>query len=378
MELLKQRPRWLEWCERIPPMENHNLQLQARTVRNPYPQMVNFLLKKYPDLRFQDCYVDGNDWSAGNDAYRDDHPVMQFVGRQLETMRTEGVSKKKAFARTEDMFRDRRESLEREQKVMMAMALDAGFKPMFTTGRAYLQAEAARAEEAHLENIRNSLRGMKRYAKTDMEARQQEARGDQAETHTEDDTPPWVFKESDRKRLIGDSMRASVDDGTEMRDEAKKDKVLLDLVGAATASPQEESEFDELSMTRPDEQSKVDDLADLQPSAPQEQVTVVQRPTTPYEETDETWTRTPRSSREKKVETMLGRPKPSTSALSSGVFGEDLGDEDDLRGATGAPATQRPQRSRVRDEDSKDILEDEDDMSFDRPGKGKKGGGSRR
>ena len=25
----------------------------------------------------QDCYVDGNDWSAGNDAYRDDHPVMQ-------------------------------------------------------------------------------------------------------------------------------------------------------------------------------------------------------------------------------------------------------------------------------------------------------------
>ena len=44
----------------------------------------------------QDCYVDGNDWSAGNDAYRDDHPVMQFVGKQLEIMRMEGTSKKEA------------------------------------------------------------------------------------------------------------------------------------------------------------------------------------------------------------------------------------------------------------------------------------------
>ena len=40
--------------------------------------------------------MDGNDWSAGNDAYRDDHPVMQFVGKQLEIMRMEGTSKKEA------------------------------------------------------------------------------------------------------------------------------------------------------------------------------------------------------------------------------------------------------------------------------------------
>lgn len=156
--LLKERPKWLNWCERVPPMENHNLQLQTRTVRSPYPQMVNFLLKKYPDLRFQDCYVDGNDWSAGNDSYRDDHPVMQFVGKQLEIMRTEGTSKKEAFKRTEEHFRERRRNLETEQKLMMAMAVKAGFQPMFCTGRAYLEVEKARLESAHLKKIIGVLR----------------------------------------------------------------------------------------------------------------------------------------------------------------------------------------------------------------------------
>ncbi|CAL1169621.1 unnamed protein product [Cladocopium goreaui] len=156
--LLKERPKWLNWCERVPPMENHNLQLQTRTVRSPYPQMVNFLLKKYPDLRFQDCYVDGNDWSAGNDAYRDDHPVMQFVGKQLEIMRMEGTSKKEAFKRTEEHFRERRRNLETEQKLMMAMAVKAGFQPMFCTGRAYLEVEKARLESTHLKKIIGVLR----------------------------------------------------------------------------------------------------------------------------------------------------------------------------------------------------------------------------
>lgn len=158
MGLLKERPKWLEWCQRVPPMENHNLHLQARTIRNPYPQMVDFLLKKYPDLRFQDCYVDGNDWSVGNDAYRDDHPVMQFVAQQLKLMREEGLTKREAFKRTEDIFRERRESLEREQKVMMAMAITQGFKPMFSTGRAYLEVEKARIESGHLTRIISALR----------------------------------------------------------------------------------------------------------------------------------------------------------------------------------------------------------------------------
>lgn len=163
-KLLEQRPKWLEWCERVPPIENHSLNLQARTIRSPYPQMVRFLLNKYPDLRFQDCYVDGNDWSAGNDSYRADHPVMQFVARQLELMRSEGLSKKDAFIRTEALFRHRREHLEREQKVMMALALDAGLAPMFATGKAFLEAEKCKGEAAHLNNIRRQLREMREEA----------------------------------------------------------------------------------------------------------------------------------------------------------------------------------------------------------------------
>jgi len=126
--------------------------------------MVNFLLKKYPDLRFQDCYVDGNDWSAGNDAYRDDHPVMQFVGKQLELMRTEGLNKKEAFSQTEKHFRERRQHLETEQKLMMATAVKAGFQPMFCTGRAYLEVEKARLESQHLQKIIGVLRRSKREA----------------------------------------------------------------------------------------------------------------------------------------------------------------------------------------------------------------------
>jgi len=104
---------------------------------------------------------------------------MQFVGRQLEIMRTEGVSKKDAFLRTEELFRDRRENLEREQKVMMAMAMDAGLRPMFATGRAYLEAEKARAETAHLDQIRHALRGMTKKAKSQVdEARAPDSKED--------------------------------------------------------------------------------------------------------------------------------------------------------------------------------------------------------
>jgi len=157
--MLRERPKWLEWCERVPPMESQNLHLQVRKIRNPYPQMIGHLLKKYPDLRFQDCYVDGNDWSQGNDAYRDDHPVMQFVATQLNYMNT-GMSKKEAFKITEDEFRKRREHLEREQKILMARAVDAGIAPMFSTGRAYLDVQRAKAEEKHMDIIRRRLRMM--------------------------------------------------------------------------------------------------------------------------------------------------------------------------------------------------------------------------
>jgi len=168
-KLMKERPRWLEWCERVPPMENHNLKLQSQRIRNPYPSMVSFLLKKYPDLRFQDAYVDGNDWSKGNDAYRNDHPVMQFVSRQLEFM-NEGLSKPAAFEATESLFRKRRMQQEAEQKVLMAMALDSGFSPMFTTGGAFLEAEKAKAEIEHLKIIRGRLRDMTEVKLAELEA----------------------------------------------------------------------------------------------------------------------------------------------------------------------------------------------------------------
>jgi len=193
MGVLKERPQWLEWAERVPPMENTNLNLQVRTIRNPYPQMIEFLLKKYPDLRFQDCYVDGNDWSVGNDAYRDDHPVMQFVARQLDFM-NQGFSKKKAFRMTEELFRERREYLEREQKVMMAMALDSGIAPMFTTGSAYLQTEAEKAEEAHLRQILKELRLAKKE-KAGKKMTEAQARSEERKAHKK--------SEKDRQELVG-------------------------------------------------------------------------------------------------------------------------------------------------------------------------------
>jgi len=187
---LVERPKWLDHCERVPPIENHSLNLQARTVRSPYPQMIRFLLHKYPNLRFQDCYVDGNDWGAGQDQYRADHPVMQFVARQLHYMRTQGKNKVQAFRLAEEDFRERARCLEREQKVTMAMALDqhlepafkgisgrsvtmgtlqdAGLGPMFSTGQAYLHSEMAKAEAAHLNKIRRELRRMRRHAKDDL------------------------------------------------------------------------------------------------------------------------------------------------------------------------------------------------------------------
>jgi len=75
-----------------------------------------------------------------------------------------GMSRKEAFKKTEESFRERREYLEREQKVMMAMAVDSGLQPMFSTGSAYLQVQKANIEAAHLQSIRQQLRRLKKAA----------------------------------------------------------------------------------------------------------------------------------------------------------------------------------------------------------------------
>jgi uncharacterized protein YoaH (UPF0181 family) len=128
------------------------------------------LLQKYPDLRFADCFVQGNDWSKGNDTYRVDHPAMQFVARQLRLM-NKGVSKLKAFQIVADQMRDRRASLEAERKIQMALALSAGVSPVlgsqkfpspvYPNAEAFSRQDHARMEILHLRSIRGKLQRMR-------------------------------------------------------------------------------------------------------------------------------------------------------------------------------------------------------------------------
>ena len=148
-------------------MEVMNLRIQNRSLKNPYPKLITSLLKKYPDMRFQDCFVDGNDWSKGNDTYRDDHPVMQFVTRQLQFM-NEGIEKWEAFKKTEEEFRDRRNKLEIQQKLEMAMAANSNVipafgsahlpNPVYPNAEAYAHQTAAQLEILHLRHIQRRLR----------------------------------------------------------------------------------------------------------------------------------------------------------------------------------------------------------------------------
>jgi hypothetical protein len=166
------RPEWLQFVERAPPMELENLSLRDIRIKNPYPSMVQFVLKKYPDMRFQDCFVDGNDWSKGNDRYRDDHPVMQFVARQLQLMNTENLSKKDAFERTRQEFLERRKTLETRQKLEMAIAYNQRMvpaftspshpNPVYTTGAAIAHQREAQLEVEHLNHIRRKLRMLRK------------------------------------------------------------------------------------------------------------------------------------------------------------------------------------------------------------------------
>ncbi|CDJ38058.1 hypothetical protein, conserved [Eimeria tenella] len=99
-------------------------QQQQQQQQNKYIGLTRELLAKYPDVRFQDCFVAGNEPTKGSDTFRADHPAMQFVAQQLRFM-NEGMSKREAFKKAEEVFRQRRASLERTQKMYMAAAVAA-------------------------------------------------------------------------------------------------------------------------------------------------------------------------------------------------------------------------------------------------------------
>ena len=152
-------------------MELTNLKMRDIRIKSPYPAMVQYVLRQFPDMRFQDSFVDGNDWSVGNDRYRDDHPVMQFVARQLQLM-NEGVSRQAAFERTKEEYLERRIEIESRQKLEMAMACNARIvpafntpqfaNPLYTTGAAIARQREAQLEVAHLNHIRRKLRMLRK------------------------------------------------------------------------------------------------------------------------------------------------------------------------------------------------------------------------
>ncbi|EWC89237.1 hypothetical protein PFNF54_01939 [Plasmodium falciparum NF54] len=142
-------PRWLEWSERAPPMEIYNISLKTKYNNNKYMDLVKFLLKKYPHLRFQDCYVEGNNNIKGYDYFRNDHIITQMATHQLYYM-NRGYSKKEALEKTEKLFYDRRMDIEKQQKINMCLAIDEKVKPIYTNGYQYLYEKMADNEKAHL------------------------------------------------------------------------------------------------------------------------------------------------------------------------------------------------------------------------------------
>ncbi|SOV76980.1 conserved Plasmodium protein, unknown function [Plasmodium reichenowi] len=153
-------PRWLEWSERAPPMEIYNISLKTKYNNNKYMDLVKFLLKKYPHLRFQDCYVEGNNNIKGYDYFRNDHIITQMATHQLYYM-NRGYSKKEALEKTEKLFYDRRMDIEKQQKINMCLAIDEKVKPIYTNGYQYLYEKMADNEKAHLSIILKKLRNMK-------------------------------------------------------------------------------------------------------------------------------------------------------------------------------------------------------------------------
>mmetsp|Transcript_17717 Transcript_17717/g.45582 ORF Transcript_17717/g.45582 Transcript_17717/m.45582 type:complete len:412 (+) Transcript_17717:21-1256(+) len=169
-------PRWLKWAERSPPLELGELVVNAKKVKNPYPKLIDFLLKKYPELRFHDMYVEGNDWSQGNDMYLDTHPAMQFVARQLQHM-NQGKTKREAFKLTEEWFFERRSKQELEHKILMAdMVGIERVQPMFTSPHGYWQAEIAKWQSTELVKpsgaVQRILKDLKKTAGVEEDRRQ--------------------------------------------------------------------------------------------------------------------------------------------------------------------------------------------------------------
>ncbi|CAD7935998.1 unnamed protein product [Amoebophrya sp. A120] len=185
----RERPDWLLYCQRVPPLELTNLQLQDKKIANPYRILVRDLLQKYPDLRFVDCFTDGNDWQQGNDVYRSDHPVMQFVSHQLRLMngganssssstgrsynhagaalRSTGrkMTKQEAFRATEKKFRQRRFAQERQQKLLMSMMVGhERLQPLFTKAKDVLREKKCEFQVTHLRHIRKELANIRRNA----------------------------------------------------------------------------------------------------------------------------------------------------------------------------------------------------------------------
>ncbi|KNA01974.1 hypothetical protein PVNG_06271 [Plasmodium vivax North Korean] len=157
---LYDRPRWLEWAERAPPIEIHNISLKSRYNNNKYIDLVKFLLKKYPHLRFQDCYVEGNNNVKGYDFFRNDHIITQMATHQLYYM-NRGYGKKEALERVEKEFYNRRMELEKKQKINMCLSIDKKIKPLYTNGYAYLYEKMVDNEKAHLGLILKRLRTMR-------------------------------------------------------------------------------------------------------------------------------------------------------------------------------------------------------------------------
>ncbi|GBE59481.1 hypothetical protein, conserved [Babesia ovata] len=172
-----ERPRWLEWVERAPPLETRNMLHGDKTIRNPYPSLVADLLRKYPHLRFEQCYRPDNQWQKGLDNYAVDHPVTQFVANQLALM-NRGMSRREAFLKTEQMFYKRRMETEGRLKVAMALGVDENAEPLHTTGYAYWhvssvyrllwlhspQKKIAQDRGVFLTHVRDELRRMKNVA----------------------------------------------------------------------------------------------------------------------------------------------------------------------------------------------------------------------
>ncbi|SBT31446.1 conserved Plasmodium protein, unknown function [Plasmodium ovale wallikeri] len=155
-----EKPRWLEWSERVPPMEIYNISLKSKYINNKYIELVKYLLKKYPHLRFQDCFVEGNNNIKGYDYFRNDHIITQMATHQLHWM-NRGYGKKEALEKVEKKFYDRRMELEKQQKINMCLAIEENVKPLYTNGYAYLYEKMVENEKTHLNVILRKLRNIR-------------------------------------------------------------------------------------------------------------------------------------------------------------------------------------------------------------------------